>query len=66
MFNINEKIPLLRISIINFSVSYRCTLRDKFYVLDEELSNEVIADSSIASVQGMHVSITLKKATEGK
>lgn len=45
---------------------FKSTLRDKFYVLDEELSNEVIADSSVASIQGMHVSITLKKATEGK
>lgn len=55
----------LRIMLLINFLSNRCTLGDKFYVLDEELSSEVISESSAVKIQGIYVSITLKKATEG-
>ncbi|MPC73564.1 putative ATP-dependent RNA helicase TDRD12 [Portunus trituberculatus] len=43
---------------------FMSVLGDKFYVVDEELCQKVVTQSCVVNVQGISVSITLKKAVK--
>ncbi|XP_045126379.1 uncharacterized protein LOC123513327 isoform X2 [Portunus trituberculatus] len=45
---------------------FMSVLGDKFYVVDEELCQKVVTQSCVVNVQGISVSITLKKAVKEK